>query len=118
MFLLIDEPLPVSVDARIRKRVNFRFLIPENRLSANVSPASVAKNLEARALSDIPTIIVLPEKVAAVCLRQFEGRVDYAGFFGTDLTSHNWVKDLFLYCWEKGKRAYRLQILNFERKLA
>ncbi len=80
----IPEHMIPLMDERIRKGVNFKFLIPENRLSANVSPTSVVKNLEGRGLSDIPAIIVLTEKVAAICFRQVGGRVDYAGFFGVD----------------------------------
>jgi hypothetical protein len=34
-----------------------------------------------------------------------DGRVDYAGFIGKDEIFLNWVKDLFLYYWGKGKRA-------------
>ncbi len=29
------------------------------------------------------------------------GAVHFNGFFGKDPASHNWVKDLFLYYWEK-----------------
>jgi predicted transcriptional regulator len=30
--------------------------------------------------------------------------MDFAGFFGTDPKFLNWVKDLFLHYWNKGKR--------------
>jgi predicted transcriptional regulator len=30
--------------------------------------------------------------------------MDYAGFFGKHPDFINWVKDLFLYYWEKAKR--------------
>jgi len=30
--------------------------------------------------------------------------MDYAGFFGKDPTFLNWVKELFLYYWDKGIR--------------
>jgi regulator of sigma D len=29
--------------------------------------------------------------------------LDYADFFGSDPAFHNWVKDLFLYYWEKAQ---------------
>ncbi|HVP17160.1 MAG TPA: hypothetical protein VMT42_07320, partial [candidate division Zixibacteria bacterium] len=82
-----------------------RFLIPENRFSAIATPQAITKNVEGRSLPDLPAIVVLTEKAAGVCFRQVGGRVDYAGFFGDDPTFHNWVKDLFLYYWDKGKRA-------------
>ena len=95
---------PIMIE-QIQKGVQFKFLIPENRLSANISPPATPKNLEGRGLSDLPAIVVLTEKLAGVCFLQIGGRVDYAGFFGKDPTFHNWVKDLFLYYWEKGKRT-------------
>jgi len=48
----------------------------------------------------------LLKKEAAICFRLVEGRMDYAGFCGKDSIFLNWVKDLFLYYWDKGKRAY------------
>jgi predicted transcriptional regulator len=48
--------------------------------------------------------MAITEKEAFLCFRFIEGRVDYAGFFGKDLAFLNWVKDLFLYYWNKGKR--------------
>jgi predicted transcriptional regulator len=61
--------------------------------------------MEVKGLSDLPAIVVLTEKVAAICFREIAGKVDYAGFFGVDQVFHNWVKDLFLYYWGKAKRA-------------
>jgi len=57
------------------------------------------------AVSDISATILLTEKEAMICLRFFGGRMDFAGFFGKDPVFHNWVRDLFLYYWDKGKRA-------------
>jgi len=100
---IIPENMIPIMDERMKRGVKMRFLIPEKRLTASFSSTTV-KNVEGRGLSDLPAIVVLTEKVAGVCLRQIGGRVDYAGFFGADPTFHNWVRDLFLYYWEKGKR--------------
>jgi predicted transcriptional regulator len=87
---------------RSQKGLKLKFLLPENRLqNAN----AIVKNVEVKGISELPAIVVLTEKDGAVCFYQLEGRVDYAGFFGKDPTFLNWVKDLFLYYWEKGKRA-------------
>jgi predicted transcriptional regulator len=86
-----------------RKGLKMRFLIPENVLAA--SAGSTVKNIEMRGLPEIPVIIATTEKEAAVCLRLIGGRMDYAGFYGKDPAFLNWAKDLFLYYWEKGKRA-------------
>jgi predicted transcriptional regulator len=55
-------------------------------------------------MDDIPAIVLLNENMAALSLRSVNGKLDYTGFFGKDPVFHNWVKDLFLYYWEKGNR--------------
>jgi predicted transcriptional regulator len=92
------------MNEQIMKGLKLKMLIPENLLSASVSPTATAKNMEARGLPDLPAIVVLTEKEGGICFRQVGGRVDYAGFFGKDPIFHNWVRDLFLYYWDKGKR--------------
>ena len=101
----VPEHMMPMMNERIQKGIKFQFLIPENRLSANVSPSVTPRNVEGRGLSDLPAIVALTEKWAGVCFLQVGGRVDYAGFFGKDPTFLNWVKDLFLYYWDKGKRV-------------
>ena len=101
----IPERMGQIMDEVIRKGVKLRFLIPETRLPTSASPPPPVKNLEMRGLTELPAIVVLTEKEGAVCFRQVGGRVDYAGFFGKDPAFLNWVKDLFLYYWDEGKRA-------------
>ncbi len=101
----VPEHVIPMINERIQKGIKFKFLIPENRFTANMNQPPTPKNVEGRGLPDLPAIVVLSEKEAGICFRQVGGRVDYAGFFGKDPTFHNWVKDLFLYCWERGKRA-------------
>jgi predicted transcriptional regulator len=86
-----------------RKGVKFRDLFPESELPAY----SKQRNVEGRGLppSDIPALILFTDKEAAICFRFIGGRMDYAGFVGKDPTFLNWVKDLFLYYWDKGKRT-------------
>jgi len=100
MWGISPEPLPQPFDEmakQIPKGVEYRILSP--------LPPVKLPNLENRTLSDTPAIIVITEKEAVVSFRFIEGRVDYAGFFGKDPVFLNWVKDLFLYYWERGKRA-------------
>ncbi|HLC00799.1 MAG TPA: hypothetical protein VJL33_05730 [Candidatus Bathyarchaeia archaeon] len=99
----IPEHMAPKMSEIMQRGVKLRFLIPENRLSADVTQPAI-KNFEGRGLSDLPAIVVLTEKEGGICFRQVGGRVDYSGFFGKDPIFLNWVKDLFLYCWEKGKR--------------
>jgi len=100
---VIPEPMGPALDEQIRKGVKLRFLIPKNRLPPSASPPETAKTVEIRGLSELPAIIALTEKEAGICFPIVGGRMDYAGFFGKDPTFLNWVKDLFLYYWDRGK---------------
>jgi predicted transcriptional regulator len=71
-----------------------------------ISPQPPVKlaNLENRTCTNPPAIFALTEKEATLCLRFLDGRVDYAGFIGSDPTFLNWLRDLFLFYWAQGKR--------------
>jgi predicted transcriptional regulator len=100
MWAVSPEPLPQpfeEIARQIPKGVEYRILSPQ-------PPVKLA-NLENRTFSNCPAIFALTEKEAALCLRFPDGRVDYAGFIGSDPTFLNWIKDLFLYYWDKGKRC-------------
>src|SRR3989304_5562883 len=101
----VEAMVPVF-DEQIRKGVKFKDICPESDLSEYRIWSEKWKNIEGRglAVSDIPATILLTEKEALICLRFNGGRMDFAGFFGNDPLFLNWVKDLFLYYWEKGKR--------------
>lgn len=101
----VPERMGPIMDERIRKGIKLRFLIPETRFPTSTTPSLPVKNLEMRSLPDIPAIIILTEKEGAVCFRQVGGRVDYAGFFGKNPAFLDWVKDLFQYYWDRGKRV-------------
>jgi predicted transcriptional regulator len=100
----VPENMGPVMGGLMQKGVKLRFLLPENRLQADAGSPVVVKNLEMRTLTDLPALVVLTEKEGGVCFRQVGGKVDYAGFFGKDLTFLNWVRDLFLYYWDRGKR--------------
>lgn len=76
----------------------------EYRVITPLPPARL-KGMESRSLSDVPALVALTENEAAVCFPRTEGGADYTGFFGKDSAFLNWVKDLFLYYWEKSKRG-------------
>jgi predicted transcriptional regulator len=86
------------------KETKFKFLFPDKFLPDSQLPPKIAQNIEWRGLSDMPVNIVLTEKEAGISFRLIGGRADYAGFLGKDPIFINWVKDLFLYYWEKGTR--------------
>jgi predicted transcriptional regulator len=101
----VPELMGPIMAERASKGLKMRFLIPENILAATPSPPEMPRNIEARGLPEIPVVIALNEKEAAVCFRLIGGRMDYAGFHGKDPMFLNWTRDLFVYYWEKGKRV-------------
>jgi predicted transcriptional regulator len=100
MWGISPEALPQTFDAiakQMPKGVQYRILSPQ--------PPTKLPNLENRTISSSPAILAITEKEATLCFRFLDGRVDYAGFIGDDPAFLNYVKDLFLYYWDKGKRA-------------
>lgn len=97
----IPEHMLTKMDDQIKKGITFKFLIPENRLSAPANQPETPKNVEIRWFSEIPAILVLTEKFGGICFLQIGGKVDYAGFFGEDPTFLGWLNDVFMYYWEK-----------------
>ena len=100
----IPEYMIPIMNQKVQEGIQIKMLIPMQNVPAGGQPVT-QRNVELRGLSDLPGIVALTEKYAGVCLRQIDGKMDYSGFYGTDPVFHNWVKDLFLYYWEKGKRA-------------
>ncbi len=98
---VVPELMGPVMDQQVSKGIKLRFLIPESKLPP--SAPNIA-NMEIRGLPEIPIVIALSEKEAMICLRLNGGKMDYSAFYGIDPVFMGWVKDLFLYYWEKGKR--------------
>jgi predicted transcriptional regulator len=102
----IREQMTSVMNQHVARGIQVEMIISKERLPAGANLPEMPKNVELRkGLPELPAIIVLTEKVAGVCFCQLGGRIDYAGFFGSDPTFHDWVKDLFLFYWEKGERT-------------
>lgn len=99
---VVPELMGPAMNEQLQRGVKGKFLIPEDRLFASINPA-LADMFEARGIPDLPAIVALTEKEAAICFRLIGGKMDYAGFYGKEPIFIGWVKDLFLYYWDKGK---------------
>jgi hypothetical protein len=100
MWGISPEPLHApfnEITKQIPNGAEYRILSPQ-------PPVKMA-NLENRTLVDVPVIMAITEKEATLSFRFIAGRIDYASFSGTDPMFLNWIKDLFLYYWDKGKRT-------------
>ncbi len=90
----MDQPFE-DIAKQIPKGVQYKILSPQ--------PPIKLPNLENRTILNSPVILAFTEKEAAICFRFVDGRVDYASFSGSDPAFTNWIKDLFLFYWERAK---------------
>jgi predicted transcriptional regulator len=100
------ENLNPAINEQIARALHFRFLGPETIQppTYNIPPA-LSRNFELKTISVFPVFVLVTEKEAAVGFRCIGGRLDYSGFAGDEDAFLNWAKDLFLFYWDKGKRA-------------
>lgn len=101
-----EQPLnigPILMES-IPKGVKYKFLFPKRFIHPRPLPPQMAGAIEWRSFEDLPVNIVLTEKEAGISFCLAGGKADYLGFAGKDPVFLGWVKDLFNYYWEKGKR--------------
>jgi predicted transcriptional regulator len=99
---------PMFVE-QVKRGVEFRDLFPEGSPSLDFGKPEIKQmKSEGRTLpaADTPALVLLTEKEAIISFRFKDGRMDFAGFFGKDPTFMSWVRDVYLFYWNKGKRAY------------
>lgn len=102
-----EQPLnigPILMES-IPKGVKYKFLFPQRFINPRPLPPQMAGAIEWRSFEDLPVNIVLTEKEAGISFSLVGGKADYMGFAGKDPVFLGWVKDLFNYYWEKGKRV-------------
>lgn len=102
----IPEHMGPKMEQQLLKGVQFKFMVPLNRLSEHATPIPAPKNVHVKGLSELPAVIVLTEKFGGICFLQVGGKVDYAGFFGDDPAFLNWLRDLFMFYWEKAQGLF------------
>jgi predicted transcriptional regulator len=97
----IPELMAPKMDEKVHEGLNFKFLLPENRFPSHKSLSEVPKNVQIRSLSQLPALVVVTEKFAAISFLQIGGKVACAGYLGNDPTFVNWVIELFVYTGKK-----------------
>jgi predicted transcriptional regulator len=102
-----EQPLNIGpiLQESIPKGVKYKFLFPKRFIPTQPLPPEMARAIEWRSIEDISVNFVMTEKEAGISFCLIGGRADYVGFVGKDPVFLNWVKDLFLHYWDKGKRA-------------
>ena len=108
IWILSDQVLTSAaptVGEKVKGPFEFRVILPEVAMPPDhKSPIpSTTPGVRKRVLQKVEVVIVMTEKVAAFCLPNRIGRIDYTGFGGSDPKFHKWCKDLYLYYWEKAK---------------
>ena len=103
----VEQSLNISsiLMESIPKGVKYKFLFPQRFINPRPLPPQMAGAIEWRCFEDLPVNIVLTEKEAGISFCLVGGKADYVGFAGKDPVFLGWVKDLFCYYWEKGKRV-------------
>ena len=102
----IESMFPIF-EEQMRKGIKFRELFPESDLATYRIGPETGRSIESRVLRlcDVHSTFAVTEKEAVVFFPLVGGRSDFTGFFGKDPIFLNWVKDLFQYNWDKGKRV-------------
>jgi predicted transcriptional regulator len=100
----IPEHMVPVMNEQVQRGIEVRMIISGPHLPPTRDFPEAPRNVEIRALDDCPVMIALTEIDAVVALRQVGGKADYTAFVGSDPVFHDWVRDLFLYYWEQGKR--------------
>jgi len=100
----IPEHMVPVMNQQVQRGIEVKMLISGSRVPTSESLPMAPKNVETRVLTDCPVMIALTEKDAVVAFRLVGGKEDYAAFAGGDQVFHDWVRDLFLYYWDRGKR--------------
>jgi len=109
IWILSDQILMSAapiVREKVKSGVEYRVILPEGVvLLPGYKPLipSSAPSVQKKVLPKVEVVIVMTEKVAAFCLPNQSGRINYTGFGGSDPKFHKWCKDLYLYYWEKAK---------------
>ncbi len=107
----LEQPLSIgtALTEGISRGLKYRFLFPKRFIPRE--PTSTIPGLsqaaEIRTMEDLPFNVVMSEKEAGISFQFLDGRVDYVSFIGRDPVFLNWVKEVFLYYWDKGNRIIR-----------
>jgi predicted transcriptional regulator len=101
-----EQPLNIrdSLQLGISKGVKYKFLFPRRFIPKELTIPGLAQAAEIRSFEDLPFNVAMNEKEAGISFQFADGRVDYVSFVGVDPVFVNWVKEVFLYYWEKGNR--------------
>ena len=108
IWILSDQVLMSAapiVGEKVKSALEYRVILPEAAMPPDhKSPIpSTTPGVQKRVLPKVEVVIVMTEKVAAFCLPNRTGRIDYTGFGGNDPKFHKWCKDLYQHYWEKAK---------------
>jgi predicted transcriptional regulator len=102
-----EQPLNIraALQEGISKGLKYKFLFPKRFIPKTPTIPGLAQTAEMRSIEDLPFNVVMSEKEAGISFQFANGKVDYVSFVGKEPVFVNWVKDLFLYYWERANRT-------------
>ncbi len=89
---------------KLQQGIKLKSLIGEAPLETLKTYIATGKNVERKALQQVPVILLITEKEASVSLPHINGKIDIPTFFGTDPNFLKWANDLYLNYWNQAKR--------------
>jgi hypothetical protein len=69
----MPELMATKMDEKVQKGLNFKFLLPESRFPFDKSLSEAPKNVQIRTLSELPAVVGVTDKFAAICFLQIGG---------------------------------------------
>ena len=109
LWIIGERPLSflrVKAAEKVQKGLSLRILFEESCRQYYENVPEVKGIIEKRVITNIPAILIINEKCAAINLLPIDERADNAILFGGDPALLRWANDLFIYYWEQGKHLY------------
>ena len=106
LLCIVDRPLhAINAKAveKIGKGVTIKAIFEPGNLQYYQKIPETKGLVEKKLVDQIPATMLISEKSAAIDLVSIDARGDSALFYGSDPQFLGWARDLFDYCWERGK---------------
>ncbi|HMK95043.1 MAG TPA: hypothetical protein VK536_06530 [Candidatus Limnocylindrales bacterium] len=116
LLCIVDRPIhAINAKAieKIRKGVTMKAVFEESNLKYYQKIPETKGLLEKKTVHQIPATMLISEKSAAIDLISIDARGDSALFYGSDAQFLGWARDLFDYCWQRGKPFNQTRVREF-----
>jgi predicted transcriptional regulator len=109
VWLMADQSIRQSFPHEHPPSVEFRLILPKDISPEEVRHVRgrVGPGLQVAEIDRVPASIAMNETTAAVYFPGLDGRMDLTrGFASEDPEFHGWCKDLYSFCWSRGREGF------------